>query len=107
MICVDEFIERPARELDHAIVDRRLKASLGLLCDGVHDLVERIADGNLRGYFGDGIARCLRSERGRSADARIDLDDIVAIALRIERILCVAAALDAELSDDALALRSI
>ena len=100
MIRVDEFVERPARELHHAVVNGRLKAGLCLLRDRVDDLIQRIADGDFRRHLGNRVARCLRRERRGTADARIHLDNVVLIALRIERVLRVAAALNAELADD-------
>ena len=98
---VDELVERPARELDDAVVEGRLEAGLRLLGDGVRDLIERVADGDLRRDLGDRVARRLRSERRGAADARVDLDDVVAVAVRVECVLRVAAAFDAELADDA------
>ena len=100
MVRIDELIERPARELHHAVVNGRLKARLRLLRYRVDDLIQRIADGDLRRHLGNRVARCLRRECRGTADARVHLDDVVLIALRIERVLCVAAALNAELADD-------
>ena len=103
MISVDKLIKRPTRELHHAVVDRRLKACLRLLCDGVYNLIECVANCNLRGHLCDRVSCRLGRECRGTTDARIDLDDIVLIALRIERILGVAAPLNAEFANDAKA----
>ncbi len=55
----DEFVERKTRELDDAVVERRLEARVGLAGDGVFDLVQRIAEGNLGCDLCDRIAGCL------------------------------------------------
>ena len=97
----NEFVERPAREFHDAVVNRRLETRLRLLRHSVRDFIERIADGNFGGNLRNGVSRRLRRQRRGTADARIDLDDIVAIAVRIECILRVAAAFDIQLTDDA------
>ena len=101
MVSVDEFIKRPAREFDDAVVEGRLEAGFRLLCDSIRDFIERVADGDFCGDFRDRIARSLRSEGRRTADTRVDFDDVVAVAVRVEGILRVAAAFDAELADNA------
>ena len=42
-LCIYELIKRPLRELYYNIVKRRLKASIGLACYLVYDLIERIS----------------------------------------------------------------
>ena len=101
MIGENEFVERPAREFHDAVVNRRLETRLRLLRHSVRDFIERIADGNFGGNLRNGVSRRLRRQRRGTADTRIDLDDIVAIAVRIECILRVAAAFDIQLTDDA------
>ena len=101
MIGENEFVERPARKFHYTIINGRLKARLCLLRHGVRDFIERIADGNLGGNLRYGVSRRFRCQRRGTADARIDLDDIVAIAVRIECILRVAAAFDIQFTDDA------
>ena len=72
---VYEFVERPFRELDHTVIQRGLEAGAGLPCDVVGDLVQRIADSDLRGHLGDGIARSLAGQRRGTGHAGIHLDD--------------------------------
>ena len=103
MVSVDEFIERPAWELHNAVVNRRLEARLCLLCNRVDNLVQRVTNRNFRGHLCNRIARRLGRECRGAADTGIDLDDIVFVALRIERILGIAAPFNAELSNDAKA----
>ena len=47
LIRVHEFIEGPAGELHHTVVQGRLEASLCLLCDCIGDFIQAVADGNL------------------------------------------------------------
>ena len=54
-----ELLEGKARHLDHAVVDRGLKAGGRGLGDVVDDLVERIAHSQARGGLGDGETRGL------------------------------------------------
>ena len=65
-----ELLERPARHLDHGVVDARLEARRRLARDVVVDLVERVADRELGRDLGDGKAGRLGGQRARAADAR-------------------------------------
>ena len=58
-----QLFEGPPRNLRHHVVDHRLEAGVGGLGDVVRDLVEGVADGELRGDFGDGIARGFGGQR--------------------------------------------
>ena len=58
-----EFLEGKARNLHDHIVERRLEAGERLARDVVLDLVQRVADREERGDFGDREARRLRRER--------------------------------------------
>ena len=100
LVGIDELIEGPLRVLDHDVVQRRLEAGAGLAGDVVGDLVQRIADGDLGGHLGDGIAGGLGSQCRRTGHTGVDLDDRVIVAVRLEGELAVAAALDAQLGDD-------
>ena len=100
VVRIDELVKRPARELDHAVVDGRLEAGLGLAGDGVGDLVQAVADRDLGGHLGDRVAGRLGSQCGRTGYTGVYLDDRVFERLRIECELHVAAALDAQLGDD-------
>ena len=93
-----ELLEGKARHLDHAVVDRGLKAGGRGLGDVVDDLVERVANGKARGGLGDGEARGLGGKRGRTAHARVHLDDDQAAGVGVHGKLHVGAAgLDADL----------
>ena len=100
-ICIDEFIERPTWEFHDTVIECRLKAGLCLLSHRIRDFIKGITDGNLCGDFGNRIAGRLRCQSRGAAHAGIDFDDIVAVALRIERVLRVAATFDTEFPDDA------
>jgi hypothetical protein len=96
-----ELLEREAGDLDDDVVERGLERRRGDLRDVVGDLVERVADRQLRGDLGDREARRLRRERGRPGHARVHLDDDDAAGPRVDRVLDVAAArVDAHLADD-------
>ena len=95
-----ELVEREARQLDDDIVERRLEGGHGRAGDGVGDLLQPSADGDLGGHPGDRVAGRLRGQGGRAADPRVDLDDGVVSGVGRERELDVAAALDAERPDD-------
>ena len=61
VVRVNELVKRPARELDNAVVERRLEACLGLAGNGVGDLIQTIADCNLCGYLCNRVAGCLEA----------------------------------------------
>ena len=96
----DELVKRPLGELHDDVVERRLKAGAGLAGDVVLDLIERVAEGDLRRDLCDRVAGRLRRERRRARHAGVDLDDGVLKAVGIERELAVAAADDVERGDD-------
>ena len=87
-----ELLECKARRLDHAIVDRGLKAGRRGTGDVVDDLVQRVAHGQARGGLGDGEARGLGGERRRAAHARVHLDHDETPVLGVHRKLHVGAA---------------
>ena len=96
-----ELLEGKARHLDHAVVDRGLKAGGRSLGDVVDDLVERIAHGQASCGLGDGETRGLGGQRGRTAHARVHLDDDQAAGLGVHGKLHVrATGLDADLLQD-------
>ena len=72
-----ELVEREARQLDDHVVERRLEGGDRRAGDGVGDLGQPPADGDLGGHAGDGVAGRLGGQRRRAADARVDLDDRV------------------------------
>ena len=93
-----ELLEGKARHLDHAVVNRGLKAGRRCLGNVVDDLVERVAHGQASGGLGDGEARGLGGQCGRTAHARVHLDDDQAAGLGVHGKLHVGAAgLDANL----------
>ena len=95
-----EFLEGEAGDLRHDVVDRRLERGRRRAAgDVVGDLVERIADGQLRRDLGDREAGRLRGQRRGARHARVHLDDDHPPRRRIDRELDIAAAgLDANLA---------
>ena len=67
LVGLGELLEGPARDLHHAVVDRRLERGRRLAGDVVADLVERVADGELGRDLGDGEAGGLGGERRGAA----------------------------------------
>ena len=100
LIGIDEFIKRPAREFEHHVIQRRLGAGVGLPGYAVDDFIERVPKRDAGRDFGNRIARRLGSQRRGTRHARVDLNDVILHAVRAERILHVAAALDAQRADD-------
>ena len=100
LVGVNELIKGPLRVLDHDVVQSRLKAGAGLAGNIVGDLVQRVANGDLGGHLGDGIACGLGSQCGRAGHTGVDLDDGIIKAVGLQGKLAVAAALNAQLGDD-------
>ena len=93
-----ELLEGKARHLDHAVVNRGLKAGGRCLGNVVDDLVERVAHGKASGSLSDGETRGLGGQRRRTAHARVHLDDNQATGVGIHGKLHVGATgLDADL----------
>ena len=96
-----ELLEGKARHLDNAVVNRGLKAGRRCLGNVVDDLVECVAHSQARGGLSDGETRGLGGQRGRTAHARVHLDDDQATGLGVHGKLHVGAAgLDANLLQD-------
>ena len=70
-----ELLESEPRHLGDHIVDGGLEAGRCRPRDVVLDLVERIAERELRGYLGDREAYGLRRQRGGTRYAWVHLDD--------------------------------
>ena len=96
-----ELVERPARDLDDAVVECRLEGRTGFAGHGVGNLVEPAAGRDLGGDPRDGVPGGLGRERRRARHAGVDLDDVVLVRIRCERKLHVATTLDLERVDDA------
>ena len=96
----DKFVERQTRDFYHAVVKHRLKACIGFACNGVGDLIQRIAKSDLCSHLGDRISCCLAGKSRRTAYTGIYLDHAVFKTVRMERILHVASSRDSKLCDD-------
>ena len=62
-----KFLEGEARNLDHAVIDRRLETRRRFARDVVADFVERVTDRQFRGDFRDRESGRLRRQRATSA----------------------------------------
>ncbi len=87
-----ELLEGEAGHLHHHIVEHRLEGGLGAARDGVGQLPEPVAQGQLGGHPGDGEARGLAGQGGAAAHAGVHLHHHQPPALRVEGELHVAAA---------------
>ena len=92
MVGVDEFVERPAGDLDDAVVQGGFEASGGLPGHGVFDFIQGIAGSDLGSHFGNGIPGCLGSQGRRTAHTGVHFDDDVFLTVRVQGILHVAGA---------------
>ena len=70
-----ELDEGKARNLNHTIVNGRLKSCWSCLGDVVGNLIKRITNREQRSHLCNGEASCLGSKCGRTADARIHLNN--------------------------------
>ena len=100
LVRIDELVKRPARELEHHVIKRRLGTGIRLPGHAVDDLVQGVAKGNARGDLGDGVARGLGGQRRGTGDTRVDLDHVILHAVRRERVLHVAPAFNPQCGDD-------
>jgi len=96
-----EFFQIPARDLDHHIVDRGLKARLGDARDRVWQIDEAVAESQLGRHRGQGIAGRLGGESRTARKPCVDFDDPVILGKGVEGILDIAFADDAEMAHGA------
>ena len=73
----DKFVKGQPGDLYHAVVQHRFKAGISLACDSVFDLIQRVAQGDLRRNLGNGIAGRLGSQGRRTGHTGIYLDNAV------------------------------
>ena len=95
-----ELGEIPARYLAHDVVQCRFEEGGGRLCHRILQFEEPVAQSELGGDERQRIACGLRCQCRRTAQSGVDLNDAVVLRLRVERILHVAFAHDADVSDD-------
>ena len=96
----DKLIKGQTRDLDYTVVQHGFKAGVGLSGDGIGNLIQGVTQSNLGCNLGDGITGSLGSQCGRTAYTGVDLDNTVFKAVRMQGILYVTAAGDAQLADD-------
>ena len=86
-----ELDEGKARNLDHAVVDGRLKGSRSCLGDVIGNFIQCIANREQCRHLCNWETSCLGSQRGRAADARVHLNDNDAAVSWVDRKLNVRA----------------
>src|SRR6266704_2337168 len=79
-----ELVEGPARKLHNQVIEGWLERGRRLSRNRVGDLVEALPYGDFGGYPRDWIPGRFGRQRGRAADAWVDLDHRVGMRLRIE-----------------------
>ncbi len=97
---VGELVKGPLGHLHHDVVQGGLEAGAGLAGDVVLDLVQGIAQSDLGGDLGDGVACGLGGQGRGPGHPGVHLDDRVLEALRVQGQLHVAAAHDPQVGDD-------
>ena len=81
--CADKFIERQTRDFYNTVIQHRLEACVGFSGNGIRDFIQRIAKCDLCSNLCNRITGCFGSQRGRTADTRVYLDNAVLEAVRI------------------------
>ena len=99
-IRLGKLVERPARQLDHDIVDRRFEGGRADSRGGVRQLVQPLPRAHQCGQPRDGVTGGLGGQRAGAADPWVDLDDAVVGAVGRHGQLDVAAALQAQGAHD-------
>ncbi len=95
-----ELLQIPAGHLHDDVIKRGLEAGACHLCHGVLDLLERDTETQLSSDEGQGITGGLGRQGRRPGQSGVDLDDAVLLGEGIERILDVAFADNAQMTDD-------
>ena len=73
-----EFVEGPAWDLDHAIIQGWLERGCRpFSCDGIGELMQMVTNSDLGGHAGDRISGGFGSEGARARNPGIDLDHAV------------------------------
>ena len=96
-----ELGQVPLGDLGHDVVERRLEARRGGLGHRVRQLGQRVAEGELGRRVGERVAGSLGRQRTGAAQTRVHLDHAVLATVRIQRVLNVALAHDAQVPDHA------
>ena len=96
---VFELGKVPARRFDDAVVEGGLETGLGNMGNAVLDLGQGKAQRDLRGDPSQRITGGFRGEGGAAGKAGVYFDDAVVLALRVEGVLDVTLAYDAEVAD--------
>ena len=98
LVYAAELAKVPARYLADYVVESRLKECRCSLGDGVLQFKETIAQSKLGGNEGERIACSLGGKGRRARETRINLDDTIVFKIRIESVLHVAFADNADMS---------
>ena len=95
--CPREFIERKPRHFRYDVIERGFE-TCGRV--GKTDFIQREPDGDFCRNAGDGKAACFACQRGRTRNAGVHFDNVIAERIGIKRELHVTAAFDFQRADD-------
>ena len=92
--CGDKLVKRKSWHLDNTVVQCRFKTCICLACDGIFDLIERVAECNLCRNLGNRIPCRFGGKRRGTAHTGIHLDHTVLKTRRMKCKLHIASACD-------------
>ncbi|KAF5059194.1 hypothetical protein DSECCO2_338460 [anaerobic digester metagenome] len=99
-VCRTELVKGESGQLDRQIIQRRLEGGIGDPGHGIDDFIQMEPQGDLGGNLGDGVARGLAGQGGRTGNPWIDFNDVVVKGVGMQRQLDIAAALNLQGPDD-------
>ena len=96
----DELVKGKSWQLYDAVIQHWFKAGHGLPRNGIGNLIQGIANGNLCRHTGDGVAGSFGSQGRGTAYTGIHLYNAILKAFGMQSVLDVAAAGNVQLTDD-------
>ena len=99
-VCQGEFFKWPSWEFAYHIVDGWFEASLGISCNGIGDFVQVHTESNLRCHFRNRVTGGFGSQGRRTADTRVDFDDVVLVGLGVQAVLYVTSPFNLKVAND-------
>ena len=98
--CSDKFIKRQSGNLHDTVIQCRLEAGIGLVGNGIFDLIQSKAQCDLRCYLRNGVTGRLTCQCGRTADTGVNLDNTIFKAGGMQCKLYVTSTGDLQFVDD-------
>src|SRR3989344_5836171 len=94
-----ELVNVPARHFEDEIVERRVEARGRRSCDGILEFRQRVAESEFRRDERKRVAGRFRSQGRRARKARVHFDNPIVARFGIKRVLDVALADDAQMTN--------